>query len=79
MKNAINYFYNINPINIENINNNYYFKYNNYNYVLMLFNNNKNINDIYNLNQQMIYQKIPVHQIILNKNKLPISIIENKN
>lgn len=80
MNNMINFFYNINPTNLEQHNNNYYFFYNNNLYILKKYNLNINeINNIYNLNQQMIYNNIPVHQIILNKHNIIISNIEKNN
>lgn len=78
MNNTINYFYNIESTNINQIDDNYQFTMNNNLYILKEYNNN-DINKIYNLNQQMIYNNIPVHQIILNKYNNIISNINNKN
>ena len=79
MKNAIKYFYNIEPLNITFKNNYYFFFYNNNQYCIYNYTQNiNNINEIYNQNLYLLYNKIPVHKIILNKNNLPISTINNK-
>ena len=78
MKNAINFYYNLKPENINNYNNYYYFYYNKYLYVLLLYNEDlKYINDIYNLNVSLLSLNIPIHQIIINKNNSIISLINN--
>ena len=80
MKNAINFYYNLNLEKIYNNNNYYYFYYNNYLYVLRNYNNElNNINNIYNLNIKLISLNIPIHQIILNKDMSIISTIDNNN
>ena len=78
MKNAINFYYNLKPENINNYNNYYYFYYNKYLYVLLLYNEDlKYINDIYNLNVSLLSLNIPIHQIKINKNNSIISLINN--
>ena len=78
MKNAINFYYNLKPENVNNYNNYYYFYYNKYLYVLLLYNEDlKYINDIYNLNVSLLSLNIPIHQIIINKNNSIISLINN--
>lgn len=78
MKNAIIFFYNLNPDTINNYNNYYYFYHNNYLYTLFLY--DKDINDINNilqLNQKLNTMNIKAHKIILNKNNQPLSLINN--
>lgn len=80
MKNIINFYYNLNPTNIYKKNDYYYFNHNNELYIIKQYKNNiKEINNIYILNQQMLYQNIPVHQIIINKNNYPLSTLNNTN
>jgi len=78
MKNIINFFYNLYPENIYNYKNNYYFYYNNNLYTLIFYELDINeITNIYELNQKMLAFNIKVHQIILNKDSNPLSLINN--
>ena len=79
MKNAIEYYYNLKPKEINNYHNYYYFYYNNYLYVLFLYNDEiSKLNNIYNLATHLNNINIPTHQIIINNKNDIISIIDNK-
>ncbi len=79
MKNAIEYYYNLKPKEINNYHNYYYFYYNNYLYVLFLYNDEiSKLNNIYNLATYLNNINIPTHQIIINNKNDIISIIDNK-
>lgn len=67
MKNALNYYYNLNPINIYKKDNMYKFIYeNNYYTLLDITNNAKNLTEIYNISIELNRKGIYTHQIILN-------------
>ena len=53
MKKYIKYYYNIDIDKIKNINNDYYFNYNNEAYVFKRIDNNININKIIELNNKL--------------------------
>lgn len=79
MKNAIEYYYNLKPKEINNYHNYYYFYYNNYLYVLFLYNDEiSKLNNIYNLATYLNNINIPTHQIIINNKNDIISIIDDK-
>lgn len=69
MKNAMNYYYNLNPTAIHQRGKIYYFRVNEINYVLLPCNNEAESQSIYALDTQLLSQGIPVHQIILNNNQ----------
>lgn len=78
MKNAIKYFYNLEPENIIQTKNYYTFIINDEKYYLKVYELNINISEYLNeLNENMLKQNILVHQIILNKDKKMISLINN--
>lgn len=77
MKNALNYYYNLNIDNIHQKNKNYYFKVNNLQYMLLEC-VNEEINDIYSLNVYLI-RNYPFYKIILNKDNKVITIINETN
>lgn len=77
MKNALNYYYNLNIDNIHQKNKNYYFKVNNLQYMLLECINEK-INDIYSLNVYLT-KNYPFYKIILNKDNKVITIINETN
>ena len=67
MKNIIEYYYNLQLVELQEKQNNYTFKIKNNNYILKEYNNNlDNINDIYTLNKY-INNYYPIDKIILNK------------
>ncbi|MBR3161624.1 MAG: hypothetical protein IKF19_02690 [Bacilli bacterium] len=78
MKDAINYYYNLNPSRINRIFNYYYFYIDNELYYFVMYNRNINdINSIYNLNQEINNLNINVNEIIVNKDKNPVTVIRN--
>jgi len=77
MKDFLNYYYFILPNKIYMVNNNYYFKYKDYNFVLYLYNGN-NIKDLYNLNNYMLLNNLKINKIIINKEGNILSIKNNK-
>lgn len=77
MKNALNYYYNLNIDNIHQKNKNYYFKVNNLQYMLLEC-INEEINDIYSLNVYLT-KNYPFYKIILNKDNKVITIINETN
>ncbi|MBE6159596.1 MAG: hypothetical protein E7157_00925 [Lactobacillales bacterium] len=80
MKNALNYYYNLNPNNIYKKDNMYKFEHDNEYYTLLdITNNNKNLNDIYNMTIELNRKGIYTHQIILNsQNSIETYINNNK-
>ena len=77
MKKYIKYFYNIDIDKIKNINNDYYFNYNNEAYVFKRIDNNININKIIELNNKL--DNTLFNKIIINKDKSIITYIDNYN
>ena len=68
MKNTINYYYNLNPNKINQIFNYYYFYVDNELYYFKIFDCNvKDIEAIYQFNQEMLRKNIMVNEIINNK------------
>lgn len=79
MKNAINYYYNIDVEDIHQKNKNYKFKYNGHEYILVLYEDDiSRINQIYNLHVQLLNSGLYCHQIILNINDEPVILLEGK-
>ncbi len=77
MKNIINYYYNLFPNDIKQDNNYFYFSYNNEKYYLFIF--NRPLNDIiplFELNLEMLRRNILVHEIILNKDRRIVTIVD---
>ena len=80
MKSVINYFYNLYPDKIEENNSSYYFKIFENNYVLVKsLRPIKDINIIYEIQQELYKKKIYCHKIIKNKHNEIYSKIENNN
>lgn len=78
MKNTINYYYNIIIDNFIKTDNDYYFYLNNEEYHLIIFNRPyEDIEPIYNLNMQMKKRGCLVHEIILNKDKQAVTIVND--
>ena len=77
MKNALNYYYNLNVENIHQKNKNYYFKVNNLQYMLLEC-VNEEISDIYSLNIYLT-KNYPFYKIILNKENKIITLINETN
>lgn len=77
MKNIIEYYYNLQLVELQEKQNNYTFKIKNNNYILKEYNNNlDNINDIYTLNKY-INNYYPIDKIILNKYNAPLTKVNN--
>ena len=79
MKNFINYYYNMNIPNIHQKGKNYYFKVNDDIYSFIVCYENKDLNDIYQLNNYLNQLKIKFHQIIININNEIITKINDNN
>lgn len=78
MKNNIMYYYNLNIDNIYQKNDYYYFDINNERYELVIYTRDiKEQQAIYELNKKMIFANILVHEIIPNKDKYIVTIINN--
>ena len=78
MKNTIDYYYNIRINELIKTEKDYYFYLNNNEYHLIQYNRPlEDINALYKLNINMLNRNIIVHQIILNKDNIPITIINN--
>ena len=68
MKNALLFFYNIFLEEIEKINDNYYFTYQNSDFVVHKYIRNiEEVINIYNLNKEMLQNNIITYEIILTK------------
>ena len=78
MKNEIKYFYNLEPQTIINKKNYYFFIIDDCHYYLKIYNRNiEDINYLQQLNKNMLNTIILSHEIILNKDKSLISLINN--
>ena len=78
MNNAILFFYNINIQEIKRINNNYYFTYQQNNYVIYKYNRDiSEINEIYELNIELLSKGLIGYEIIPNKTNELIFLYEN--
>ena len=76
MKNAINYYYNLNPNKINGIFDYYYFYVNQELYYFSIYDRDiKNIRDIYNFNQEMIRNNVIVNEIVNNRNDTIITMV----
>ena len=67
MKNALNYYYDFDNIEIHQKNKDYYFKNNNYEYMFLKYDDLLDVNEIYQLSIQLNKIGFPSHEIILNK------------
>lgn len=80
MKNAIEYFYKLRPINIHQNKDEYFFEINKEYYSLKQCNRSiEEINDLYNLEHELYRNNVYIHQIIMNINRELITSINNKN
>ena len=78
MKNALNYYYNLNPTSIHQVNKNYRCYINGEEYLLTLYENEHNIiEEILQLNKYLLQIKVPCHQIISNNSGSVITLINN--
>lgn len=79
MKNAIKYYYNLEPIDIHLINNNYFFNVDNQYYVLYFcIQDDQNIAKIYELHKKLFQHNIYTHQIVQNQTENIFTIIDSK-
>lgn len=79
MKNAINYYYNLYPINIYQKDKLYKFSIEDSDYALIQYNNElRNINEIYEIHSFLRKYNIYCHQILENNQKSLITNINNK-
>ncbi len=76
MKNALNYYYNLNVETIHQKNKNYYFKTRNSQFLLLECSND-DINEIYTLNIYLI-KNYPFNKIIINKDNKVLTLINEK-
>lgn len=78
MKNVLNYYYNLNPTSIHQINKNYKCYIDNDEYLLTIYEEDINcIQEIHALSYYLFQSGIPCHQIIANTNNELITIINN--
>ena len=76
MKNIIAYYYNLHPEKLLNVNNNYFFNYQDNNYVFQVFERPiTDIDALYKVNKEMIQRNILVHEIIENSEKNVITYV----
>ena len=78
MKNVLNYYYNLYPTSIHQINKNYRCYVDNDEYLLTVYDGDvNNINELQMLSNFLFQRGIPCHQIIANINNELITIINN--
>ncbi|MBE6138853.1 MAG: hypothetical protein E7173_03895 [Firmicutes bacterium] len=76
MKNALSYYYNLNPTEIHQINKNYRCYIGKDEYLFTIYNKSEQeLTEIYELNILLLNRKIPCHQIILNNQQKIITLI----
>lgn len=80
MKNALNYYYGLNPTDIHQTEGLYKFEYQNNKYVLMPTDYEiKELNQIYNLTIEMNNSGFYTHQLVLNKQNNLLTYINDNN
>lgn len=79
MKNALIYYYNLNPQDIRYSNDMYRFTCNNEYYALIYIKEISNIENLYNLSINLNNNGIYTHQFVLNINNILYTLINNKN
>ena len=78
MRNSIVYYYNLNPSEIHQSNQLYYFKIDNERYFLEpLIRTEQELDSIYKINVELLNRRVPVHQIVLNKQNNIITVVNN--
>ena len=78
MKNIINYYYGFNLVDVYNINEKYFFNFNNKNYVFTIF--DRPLEDeysIYNLYLELKKRNIFVNDIVTNKDNKIVTVVNN--
>lgn len=79
MKNAINYYYNLDIENIHQKNKSFYFNSYGVEYIFTLYEDEPNrIQQIYNIHTQVLQSGLYCHQIILNINNEPLTLLDGK-
>lgn len=79
MKNAILYYYKLDPKDIHQQNDIYFFKVNNIKFfVYPLLRSNEEIDSLYKINIELFNRRLPVHKIILNKDNNIVTMVDNK-
>lgn len=78
MRNALIYFYNINPDKIMTVNDYFYFYFRKYLYIFVIYDRRiEEIDAIVKLNKSMLNAGIKVHEIIINKDMQALTFINN--
>lgn len=78
MKNIINYYYNLNLIDLFEIDNMYYFNYKNNDYFFLIFDRPiEDANSIFNTYLELKKRQIITNDIITNKNNQVLTIVNN--
>ena len=79
MKNIICYYYNLNPLYLNDVKYNYFFECNGDRYVFVLCTCSLNdVTSLYKLNKQMLEKDILVHEIIMNNDENIITYVNGK-
>lgn len=79
MKNVLQYYYNLVPTSIHQINNDYRCQVGKKNYLFYQIDKNpEELTDIFELNKQLFISGIPVHKIIRNESKNLVTYVDNK-
>jgi len=82
MKNALLFYYGIGILNdnLNKINNDYYFTYQNSNFLVAAYERNvEEVIELYNLTEEMISNNIPLYKIVLTKDNNALFTYENIN
>lgn len=78
MKNLINYYYNLFPDNIHQTDNYLFFLYDNEKYYLFRYDRSlPEVKSLFELNIEMLRRNILVHEIVLNKDRQVITVVDN--
>lgn len=78
MKNIINYFYNLNVLELYDISNGVYFNINNNSYIFMKYDRSINeVKSIYSLYKELKGRNISINDIVLNRENQIISFVNN--
>lgn len=78
MNNYINYYYSIYPDSIREQNKTFYFDYNDEKYFFVILDRPiEDANYLYQLNVEMLRRDSLMHEIILNRDKSPVTLVNN--
>lgn len=79
MKNVLKYYYNLIVDKVSSRGKNYYFSINNSNYIFVQYMRPyEDIGALFALNKELLYMGYPFHEIILNKDNIPLTSVNNK-